>query len=149
MRKMTLIKLLALLVPFGISTSTHAGPYADAIGQCFANSTTGKDRMELARWVFASMALHPDVASNTTITPQKREAINQSTGALSNRLLAENCTKEVKEAIKFEGQGALKTAFESLGKLAMQELMSHPAVGTGFSGFEKYVDMKKVKKALD
>lgn len=98
---------------------------------------------------FASMALHPDVVSSSSITPQKREAINQSTGALFNRLLAESCTKEVREAVKFEGQGALKSAFESLGKLAMQELMSNSAVGAGFSGFEKYVDMKKLKKALD
>ena len=149
MKKNTLIKLCVLLLTMGSSTSSLAGPYADAIGQCFANSTTGKDRIELARWIFSSMALHPDVVSSSAITPQKREAINQSTGALFSRLMAENCTKEVKEAIKFEGQGALKTAFESLGKLAMQELMSNPAVGAGFSGFEKYVDMPKLKKALE
>ncbi len=149
MKKITLIKLSVFLLTLGSSTSLFAGPYADAIGQCFANSTTGKDRIELARWIFSSMALHPDVVSSSAITPQKREAINQSTGALFNRLMAENCTKEVKEAIKFEGQGALKTAFESLGKLAMQELMSNPAVGAGFSGFEKYVDMPKLKKALE
>lgn len=149
MKKNALIKLTVLLLALGTSTPSLAGPYADAIGQCFANSTTGKDRIELARWVFASMALHPDVVSSSSITSQKREAINRTTGALFNRLLAENCAKEVKEAVKFEGQGALKTAFESLGKLAMQELMSNPAVGAGFSGFEKYVDMKKVKKALE
>lgn len=149
MKKNAFIKLSVLLLALGTSTPSLAGPYADAIGQCFANSTTGKDRIELARWVFTSMALHPDVASSSSITPQKREAINQSTGALFNRLLAESCAKEVKEAVKFEGQTALKSAFESLGKLAMQELMSHPAVGAGFSGFEKYVDMKKLKKALE
>lgn len=148
MKKHSLI-LSVLLLTLGTSTPVLAGPYADAIGQCFANSTTGKDRIELARWVFSSMALHPDVISSAAITPQKREAINQSTGALFNRLLAESCTKEVKEAVKFEGQGALKTAFESLGKLAMQELMSNPAVSAGFSGFEKYVDMPKLKKALE
>ena len=147
--KKVFIRLFALSLALGVTTPALAGPYADAIGQCFANSTTGKDRIELARWVFASMALHPDVVSSSAITPQKREAINQSTGALFNRLLAESCTKEVKEAVKFEGQAALKTAFESLGKLAMQELMSNPAVGAGFSGFEKYVDMKKLKKALE
>lgn len=149
MKKNALIKLSMLLLALGTSTPSLAGPYADAIGQCFANSTTGKDRIELARWVFASMALHPDVVSSSAITPQNREAINQSTGALFNRLLAESCSKEVKDAFKFEGQTALKTAFESLGKLAMQELMSNPAVGAGFSGFEKYVDMKKLKKALE
>lgn len=149
MKKKALIKMSVLLLAMGTSTPSLAGPYADAIGQCFANSTTGKDRIELARWVFSSMALHPDVAGSSAITPEKRESINQSTGALFNRLLAENCTKEVKEAVKFEGQAALKSAFESLGKLAMQELMSNPAVGAGFSGFEKYVDMKKLKKALE
>lgn len=149
MKKNALIKMSVLLLALGISTSSLAGPYADAIGQCFANSTTGKDRIELARWVFSSMALHPDVAGSSAITPEKRESINQSTGELFNRLLAENCTKEVKAAMKFEGQMALKSAFESLGKLAMQELMSNPAVGAGFSGFEKYVDMKKLKKALE
>lgn len=147
--KKVLIKVFVLGLAFGTSTPSLAGPYADAIGQCFANSTTGKDRIELARWVFASMALHPDVVSSSAITPEKRESINKSTGELFNRLLADNCSKEIKEAVKFEGQAALKSAFESLGKLAMQELISNPAVGAGFSGFEKYVDMKKLKKALE
>lgn len=132
MKKNALIKLSVLFLALCTSTPSLAGPYADAIGQCFANSTTGKDRIELARWVFASMALHPDVVSSPAITPEKRESINKSTGALFNRLLSENCTKEVKEAVKFEGQAALKSAFESLGKLAMQELMSNPAVDAGF-----------------
>lgn len=146
--KKAFFKLLALTFALVVTTPALAGPYADAIGQCFANSTTGKDRIELARWVFSSMALHPDVVSSSGITPQKREAINQSTGMLFNRLLAEDCTNEVKAAFKFEGQGALKSAFESLGKLAMQELMSNSAVSAGFSGFEKYVDMPKLKKVL-
>lgn len=147
--KKVLIKTCLLGFALSISAPSQAGQYADAIGQCLANSTTGKDRIDLARWVFASMALHPDVISSSAITTEKREAINKSTGALFNRLLADNCNKEIKEAVKLEGQGAVRSAFESLGKLAMQELMSNPAVGAGFSGFEKYVDMKKLKKALE
>ncbi len=142
-------KASALLVVLCISTPSWAGAYADAMGQCFANSTTGKDRIELAKWVFASMALHPDVVSISAITPAKREAINVATGALFSRLLINDCKKEVKNAFKFEGQASLKAAFESLGKLAMLELMSNPAVGEGFSGLEKYIDIKMLKSTLE
>ena len=95
------------------------------------------------------MALHPDMAGITAITPAKREEINKAGGEVFNRLMTEACAKELKDAIKFEDQTAVKAAFESLGKLAMQEIMSNPAVSAGFSGIDKYVDLKKIKRKLE
>lgn len=103
------------------------------IGQCFANSTTGKDRIELGAVGFCQHGFAPRCGQQFCCHSREKRVHY----------------KEVKEAVKFEGQAALKSAFESLGKLAIQELMSNPAVGAGFSGFEKYVDMKKLKKALE
>lgn len=137
-----------LFIALCLATPAFAGTYTDAVSRCFANSTTGKDRIDLARWVFANMALHPDVVNISAITLDKREEINKAAGTLFNRLLANDCNKEIKESIKFEDQAALKVAFESLGRLAMQELTSNPSVGSGFSGLEKFVDLKKLKDAL-
>jgi hypothetical protein len=145
----TRVKITSAVLFSLCATSALAGPYADAIGQCFANATTGKERIELAKWVFVNIALHPEVAGISAIAPEKREEINKATGAVFNRLLTDACAKEVKDAIKFGDQTALKTAFESLGKLAMQEIMNNAAVGSGFSGLEKFIDTKKIKRTLE
>jgi hypothetical protein len=38
-----------------------------------ADSSTGKDRKELARWIFVAMSSHPELKGLTTITPADQE----------------------------------------------------------------------------
>lgn len=142
-------KSLLLLLPLCFASLSYAGPAADAVGACLANSTTGKDRVNLARWVFAAMTKHPEVSNISNLAPEKLEEINMTNGKLLTRLLSEDCRNEIKIATDLEDPAAIKSAFESLGRLAMLELMSNPAVGAEFtSGLSKYVDMKKIQEAL-
>lgn len=142
-------KSLVLLIPLLFTSVAYAGPAADAVGTCLANSTTGKDRVNLARWVFAAMTKHPEVSNISNLAPEKLEEINMTNGKLLTRLLSVDCRNEIKIATDLEDPAALRAAFESLGRLAMQELMSNPAVGAEFTtGLSKYVDMKKIQDAL-
>jgi 23S rRNA C2498 (ribose-2'-O)-methylase RlmM len=143
-------KTLVFSITLFFASSVYAGPSADILSTCLANSTTGKDRINLARWVFAAMATHPEVASISNVTPEKLDGINKTNGELYTRLLTVDCNKEVREAVKLENSEALRVAFESLGRLAMQELMGNPVVNAQFtSGQEKYLDMKKIKASLE
>lgn len=141
----------ALVFALGLSTvplSSLAGPHAEALSACLANATSGKDRKELARWVFVAMSSHPEISSLSTVTPDVRDKTDQNMGRLVTRLLSEDCTTQAKAALEKEGNTAMRTAFEALGRLAMQELMTNKAVGAGVSGFEKYVDKAKLDAKL-
>ena len=121
-----------------------AGPPSDALSRCLADNTTGRDRKELARWVFVAMAAHPEIQDLAGQTGKAREDTSRYVGGLVTRLLTESCTQEARTAFQSEGSAAFKVAFGSLGQLAMQELMTNPQVSSSFSNIEKYVDQKKL-----
>jgi hypothetical protein len=47
-----------------------------------------------------------------------------------------------------EGMEGFKIAFENLGRLAMQELMSNQDVNVSLGGFTRYIDKEKVERAI-
>ena len=141
---LTAILISALMV----STPVVAGPAADALATCLANSTTGQDRTDMAKWVFMGIAVHPDMQGLSTITPENREAMDRLMGSLVTRLITESCRSQVKSAISSEGNASLKVAFESIGKLAMQELLTNPKVYDSFTSYAKYLDTNKFNAAF-
>lgn len=55
----------------------------------------------------------------------------------------------MRKAVEAEGPSAANEAFSSLGKVAMQELISNSEVNYAMSGFQKYMDDKKIKATVD
>jgi hypothetical protein len=55
----------------------------------------------------------------------------------------ETCSEQAKEAVKTEGAGSFEAAFNVLGRLAMQELMTDPSVRASISNYTKYLDRSK------
>lgn len=102
----------------------HAQAPVNPLAQCLADSTSGKDRKELARWVFLAMA--------ETVT----------------RLLTVSCVGETRTAFKQGGSNAIQVAFQTLGQLAMQELMSNPNVGATMGAFERHIDQSRFRDAF-
>lgn len=125
-----------------------AGPDAVALTSCLSDSTSGKDRKDLAKWVFAAMSTHPEIREFAVVTDKVRDQTSNTVGVLVTRLLSEDCAKQTQAAIRNEGQIAMQTAFRALGGLAMQELMSNPEVTASFSIFEKYLDRRKIEAAV-
>ena len=81
---------------FAAAPPARAGAYADAMGHCLVEATNERERAELARWVFGTAALHPDVAAVSALTPAQRDAQNRAAAALIQRLITENCAYVMK-----------------------------------------------------
>ncbi len=64
------------------------------------------------------------------------------------RLITRDCKEEVKAVAKLQGESAVRTSFEFLGKLAMQELMANQKVAEAMSGLSKYADSAKIQEVL-
>lgn len=125
-----------------------AGPAADALTTCITDNTTGKDRKDLAQWIYAGMSVHPDMKRLSTVSAATREELDKMLAGLATKLLTESCRKEAKLAITSEGNSSFEAAFSALGKLAMQELMTNPAVHASFSNYTKYLDRSKFDAAF-
>lgn len=139
-----ILSILAAVACTAIATpSALAGAGTDALAACLADNTTGKDRKDMARWVYVGMSAHPEIQSLSNVTQADREDSDRKLAAMFTKLMTENCTAQVKLAREKDGANALKDAFESFGKLAMQELMSNPNVNAAFTTFTKYIDQNK------
>ena len=143
MTKTPVRAVLAALL-FSCAAPLWAGPSSDALQTCFADNTSARDRKDLARWIFLAVAMHPDIRSLSVATGNDRLQSNQTVGKLYTRLLTESCASEVKALVRTEGQGALSTAFESLGRLAMQELMTNREVAGSIDQLVQHIDQIRV-----
>jgi hypothetical protein len=131
-------------IPLLASANTTA-----ALSSCIADNTSGKQRKELARWIFLAMAAHPDLKQYTSSeVDTAREPTNKTTAALFEILITDQCAAEANAVFKEHGTPGLQVAFEALGRLAMQELMSNTELIAAMSAFERYIDSVKVNTAL-
>ncbi len=138
------IVLLAFLAPLASAQNS-----TQALSQCLAETTNGKDRKDLARWVFFAMASHPEIKQYASPAAAAAEDQTHKTMAeLFTRLLAESCLRQTQAAFKEGGAKAIEIAFQTLGQLAMQELMANPAVSESMGKFEKQIDQSKLSKAF-
>jgi hypothetical protein len=146
--QMKLITYTLVAVALLVAIPAEAGPTGDALTACLADNTTGKDRKDLSRWIFAAMSAHPAMQDIASATPAARERTSEAVGLLITRLMTESCTSQLRAASKAEGSQALTAAFDALGRLAMQELTANADVRKAIGGFEQYVDRKKVEAAV-
>ena len=126
------------------SSNVFASAATDVTATCLADSTSGKDRKLLARWIFLAMARHPAIEHLSKATATDSEDANREMGALFTRLVAVDCAQQIKAMVAAEGPSSMETSFELLGKIAMQELMTDPKVGAAFAGIDDYIDQEKV-----
>lgn len=131
-----------------LGVSAAAGEHATALGACLGDHTSGKDRKDLARWIYVAMSEHPEMGQLSQLPAATKEDTYKGAGALFTRLIADSCAAQARAALKQEGVVAFQVAFESLGRLAMQELMADPNVNTAISGIARYADRKKLEAAL-
>lgn len=141
-------KVIAIALGAMFSVSAVAGDYTSALSSCLADSTTGKDRKDLAAWIYVSMSQHPEMGRLAKIPAELQEEVFKTMGILITRLMSENCASQARDAIKHEGPTSTKTAWEVAGALAMQELMSNADVQAAISNISRYADLKKLGDAL-
>lgn len=143
-RAFVLTMLLSVWLP------GHGQPSQDAFQTCLADNTSGKDRKELAKWIFLAMAAHPEIRDQ--VGPFNAAASQESSRRIASlvvRLLAQDCVRETKAIIKGDQVArSFELAFSRLGELAMQELMADKSVQSAVAEFEKYLDKKRLEEAL-
>ena len=137
----------SLLVTSSMLAGAHAvaGPYGDDMAKCMVKSTSPADQTVFIKWLFASMALHPDIASMSTISSQQRDEFTRNAGALFQRLLTESCRSETQQAIRNEGPATIQYAFQIFGQAAAGGLFANPSVAAGMKDLTKYIDEEKIK----
>jgi uncharacterized protein involved in copper resistance len=123
--------------------SASAGIYTDDLTRCVVKSATPADRLSFVRWVFSAMTAAESVSAMSTVTPEQREQSNRVTVALIERLLLVDCRQQTTDALRYDGEGALGASFETLGKVAMADLMGDPAVSAQMEGLAAHLDIAK------
>jgi hypothetical protein len=131
-----------------LGATAHAQPAVDAFGKCLADNTSGKDRKDLARWLYVAMGAHPDMKAISSINSSAPEDSSRVAGELFTRLIAEACPNQAKAAVDATGPVAFQSAFSVLGQLAMQELMADKDVNAGMGLLQKYIDNGKVQSVF-
>jgi hypothetical protein len=145
-----MLRWLIVAVMLAIPTLAQAQGPVNALKTCVTDNTSGRDRKDLAKWVFFAMAAHPEMKpyADAKVAAAVDES-SQKMAALVTRLLTESCVNEVRAVMKTgQGSQALRFAFESLGQLAMQELMADKTVQDTMGLFQRYVDQTRLKEAL-
>jgi hypothetical protein len=128
-----------------LGAATPAAAQTETLGRCIADNTTGKDRRDLAKWVFLSMSAHPDMRSVASVAGGALDEASRTAAQLFTRLLADSCPKEANAALKAGGSQAMQAAFQTLGQLAMLELMSDKDVMAGMALLERHVDRRRLE----
>lgn len=145
---MNIKKILLAIILVLASFSSMADSVSDNFGTCLADNTTGKDRKDLARWIFMAMASHPSIHDLSNVAPSTHDEIDKRMAALVMKLLTDTCAKQARLAAQSGGGESFRQAFEILGRVAMQEIMSNSEVHTTIGGFQRYIDRKKLETAL-
>jgi hypothetical protein len=140
-----ILRGLWVLLSLIVTTHAIAGPYGDDMAKCLVKAATPDDRSVFIKWLFASIALHPDVRSMATITPQQRDDFNKRAAALFQRLLTDSCRAETQSAIRYEGPAIVQYAFQVFGQAAARDLFSSGDVAAGMQDLAKYIDQEKIK----
>lgn len=142
------IRKWMLVVGLGFSLSAQAGVYSDDLSRCLVESSTEKDKALLVKWMFTSMALHPDVASMANVTQAQRDAANKDAADMFARLMTMTCLEQSKKAIQYEGAAAVEQGFNAFGQVAGKELFAHPNVAQALAALQNHIDTKKLEIAL-
>ncbi len=136
------------LLALRAAPAAAAGPYTDELSKCLVRTTTSTEKTLLVKWMFATMALHPDVKGLASVSDERRAELNKSTARLFEDLLTKGCVSQTREALKYEGQSAIEASFSVLGQVASRELFANPKVAGGLAEFGKYFDSERLQKEL-
>lgn len=139
--------LAALLV--SAAPAAQADVFNDDLTRCLVSHTSANDKIDLARWIFAAISVHPKVADISAARDSVREIADLRFARIVERLLTNDCRAETGRAFQVHGENALNDSFEMLGKIAMQELTQDQRVNDALSSYVKYLDQKALASLIN
>ena len=111
-----------------------------ALSTCLTDSLNGKERKELAKWIYFGMSQHSTIKPYSNISNDDQIQMDQYLGKLMTRLLTVDCKSIVKSALEADSN-SLEAAFGVVGRVAMEELMREKSVSRTLEQFSEYVDI--------
>jgi hypothetical protein len=130
-------------VALAAASNVSAGVYTDDLAKCMVSKSTDADKINLVRWIFASLAANPNVTDLSAATPSVRDELHRKTGQLYGRLVLEECRTEAIAAVRYEGVGALEGSSQVLGEVAARNLMGEPTTAAELQNLGKHLDLEK------
>lgn len=147
-RRVAGISALFVALSLSISSIGAANEAIDNVSVCLTNSTSTNDRADLVKWIFVAMSKHPQLSALSGSTPEQDEAAIRRAGQLFTRLIADDCATQIRAMVAAHGEQSLSVAFEVLGRVAMQDLMTHPDVQAVFTGLDRYADQQRIDRVI-
>ena len=139
---------LAPLAAWAVAPEGQARHYEVEMTECLDRSVSSEDRVLLSKWIFSVILLHPELRSLTSESQADREQLMRKVAALHQRLIAEDCRKEMIDVVKFEGPESLRRAFGHLGTEAVRQILADPAVKRGMKQSMRYIDQEFLLRRL-
>src|SRR6185436_21082717 len=94
------VKVLTLSIGLIAVTPSIAQSPTNLFASCMVDTLSGKERKSLAKWIFFSIAAHPDIKSYSKASGQDIKESDVYVGKLITRLLTVSCPEELKKANK-------------------------------------------------
>jgi hypothetical protein len=139
--------ILILLVSLFTGTPVFSQTATDALSNCLVDNLSGKERKNLARWVFFSMGTHPEIKLYLNASKDDVEKANEYVGKLITRLLVVDCSDRLKAAYASDPT-SVQTAFKAVGGIAMQELMIDANVQKSLTGYMQFTDRAAIENLI-
>ncbi len=138
---------IVLVLSLVVSSHAFSDEATDKLGSCMVDALSGKERKQLAKWIFFAIASHPEIKSYSKATAEDIDETDEIIGKLITRLLTRDCPEELQAAYR-SNPLALQRSFELVGQVAMQELMNEQSVMASITGYAKYTDLEKINLLL-
>jgi hypothetical protein len=134
-------------IPFAQSQRaipSRASENQNNLTNCLARSTTQQDKKDMARWIFATVTLHPDLSDLVSITSEQHDALDKKMASIFQRLITEDCRIEVRNVFLDGKPDEFKSSFKILGEIAVTSLLKDHNVEAGSISYLKYIDFNKI-----
>lgn len=115
----------------------------DKLSQCLVENASPKDQATLMAWMFSAVSANPALKNLAQLSREERDGINRTLAMTFQRLMLEDCRKEVVNAMRAEGSKAIEGAFELMGRRAAEQLLSDPASAAEMEKMSTYLDQAK------
>lgn len=131
-----------------LAPQARAGAAGEALSKCLSDATTPDDRRALVRWIFAAIAVHPDLKEFTTMDAARHDQVESESVAVFERLIIKDCTAQTRLALMQEGTEGFQAAFKTLGELAMGGVVEDAQVQASMSRLGERIDEQRILQAL-
>jgi hypothetical protein len=123
-------------VPSGADQRAQAA----ALSDCLIRKSTGEDRIAVAQWMLAAMASGPQMKDLFKVDPALKAELDKRMAATFTRLMVTACSDESRPLFKAHSKEGFRAAGNTLGGIAIRELLSDPAAVRELEAYVQYLN---------